>query len=203
MLPTHKEIFFEAAQEFTCWIGLREPNELSDRWCGKKGYRPKGEACKAKSSDHPDFHFAGLVVDPTLCPEAFTEETRAAAVECWNKKFLIDGQLPPGFGRTESGPEKGLVRQQGQAIFADFDLMAVSRSNEQGQHLFTTNQEERALFAKVEEFLNSRLGAPMIQHGSEFMWDGGVGARESEYVLWFGPGRKFKRGQSSMPKGGH
>ena len=203
MLESHKEIFFQAAQEFTCWIGLREPNELSDRWVGKKGFRPKGEECKAKTADDPDFQFAGLVVDPEICPEAFTDETREAAIACWKTKFLIGGALPPGFARTTSGAEKGLVRQQGQAIFADFDLMAVSRSNERGEHLFTSNLEERLLFGKLERFLNQRLGAPMIQHGSEFMWEGGVGAREFEQVFWFGPGRRFKLAFSSMPKGGH
>ena len=43
----------------------------------------------------------------------------------------------------------------------------------------------------------------MVQYPTEFMWDQGVGAREFEYVLWFGPGRRFNRGASSMPKGGH
>ena len=203
MLQWHKDIFFDAAQQFGCWIGLREPNELSDRWIGKAGYRPKGEECKAKSSDNENFRFAGLVVDPILCPDAFSPETLEAAVESWKKKFLVAGKLPPGFSRMESGPEKGLVRQQGQAIHADFDLMAINRSNERGEHLFTTNAEEKALFSRVEGYLNTRFGSPLIQHGSEFMWSGGVGARESEYVLWFGPGRRLKRSHSSMPKGGH
>jgi hypothetical protein len=204
MLQAHKDIFFDAAQQFTCWIGLREPNELSDRWVGKRGYRPKGEACKAKTSDNEDFPFAGLVVDPILCPTAFSSEKALKdAQECWNTKFLVGGNLPPGFGRLESGPEKGLVRQQGQAIHADYDLMAISRAGQRGEHLFTSNAEEKALFAKVGAYLNQRFGTPLIQHGTEFMWDGGVGARESEYVLWFGPGRKLMRTQSSMPKGGH
>ena len=203
MLEHHKEIFFQLAQQFTCWIGLREPNPLSDRWCGRAGYRPKGEECKAKTADQPDFRFAGLVVDPTLCAEAFTDESLPAALETWKTKFLIGDQMPGGFSRMESGPEKGLVRQQGQAIHADYDLMAISKSNERGEHLFTTNSEERALFNKVGKQLNRRFGTVMIQHGSEFMWMGGVGARESEFVLWFGPARRFIRGLSSMPKGGH
>ena len=35
------------------------------------------------------------------------------------------------------------------------------------------------------------------------MWTGGVGARELEWVFWFGPGRRFHRGPSSMPRGSH
>src|SRR4051812_30352561 len=154
MLDQHKKIFFQAAHEFSCWIGLREPNELSDKWCGRPGFRPKGEECKAKTADNPDFAYAGLVVDPILCPHAFRDDTRATAVEKWKKDFLIGGKLPPGFGRVEHGAEKGLVRYQGKAIFADFDLMAISKANDRGDHLYTTNTEENALFNKVSHYLN-------------------------------------------------
>src|SRR5712691_4759840 len=97
MRPDHAQVFFDAARQCTCWIGLREPNPLADRWIGRPGYIPKGENCKAKTADNPTFPFAGLVVDPTTRPEAFEAETLAAAVDTWNHKFLKGGHLPGGF----------------------------------------------------------------------------------------------------------
>jgi hypothetical protein len=196
-------VLFDAAQKFSCWIGLREPNDLSAKWIGLRGYTPKGEDCKAKTADNPAHKFAGLVVDPKLCPAAFKTGTVATAVETWEEKFLVNGRLPGGYARAEGGPEIGLVRFNGLAIYADFDLMAICNSNVKGEFLPTTNADEEKLFAQVEPVLNRGFGAKLIQHGAEFMWEGGVGARELEYVLWFGPGQKFKRDVSSMPKGGH
>jgi hypothetical protein len=67
--------------------------------------------------------------------------------------------------------------------------MAISWSNERGEMLFTDQAQQAELYAKVEPLLRQGLGVPMVQHPTEFMWDKGVGAREFEYVLWFGPGR--------------
>jgi hypothetical protein len=196
------DVFYKAAEECTCWIGVREPNPLSDKWIGRAGYVPKGVNCKAKTSDNPTFALAGLIVDPTMRPEAFKRETLATAVDTWNK-FLVGDRLPGGFTCVATGPERGLVKYHGAAIFADYDLMAISRSNEKGEMLFTTPAQQEELFAKVEPLLRQGLRVPMIQHGTEFMWAGGVGAREFEWVLWFGPGRRLNRGPSSMPKTGH
>lgn len=203
MKQTHKDIFFAAAEEFTCWIGLREPNALSQKWIGIPRHIPKGEECKAKTADSPTHRFGGLVVDPILCPEAFTHASLQSAIKTWEQKFLKHGRLPSGFSRAEQGMEKGLVKFNGSAIYADFDLMAINRSNPNGDFLPTSLPEQQQLFAQVEPVLNRGFGAKLIQHGAEFMWDKGLGARESEFVLWFGPGRRFKQTISSMPQGGH
>jgi len=203
MRPDHMEVFYKAAAECACWIGVREPNPLADRWIGRPGYIPKAANCKAKTSDNPTFALAGLVVDPTMRPEAFKPNTLASAVDTWKNKFLIGDRLPPGFTCIPAGSERGLVKYSGSAIFADYDLMAISRSSQEGEMLFTTDAQQKELFAKVEPLLRQGLRLPMIQHGTEFMWTGGVGAREFEWVLWFGPGHRFNRGQSSMPHGGH
>lgn len=192
-----------AAQQFTCWIGLREPNELSAKWIGQPRHEPKGESCKAKTADNAAHQFGGLVVDPILCPGAFRPDTLQTAVRTWQQKFLVAGRLPMGFTSAASGPEMGLVKHNGSAIYADFDLMAITRSNAQGDFLPTSELEQKQLFAQVEPVLNRGLGARLIQHGAEFMWDKGVGARESEFVLWFGPGQRFRQTMSSMPQGGH
>lgn len=203
MNEIHKNVFFNVAQQFTCWIGLREPNTLSAKWIGRPGHVPKMEECKAKSADNPSHRFGGLVVDPTLCPEAFLPGSLPTAISTWKQKFMKGFNLPPGFFRAETGPEKGLVKFNGSAIYADFDLMAVNRSNIHGDLLPTSLHEQKELFSKVAPMLNQGLGANLIQHGAEFMWDKGLGARESEWVFWFGPGRRFRQSLSSMPQVGH
>jgi hypothetical protein len=202
MRRDHMEVFFKVAEQCTCWIGVREPNPLADKWIGKPGYIPKGLNCKAKTSDNPVFRFAGLVVDPTARPEAFTKETLADAQDTWQKKFLKGGRIPPEFSCVQAGPERGLVKMAGSAIFADYDLMAISRSNSRGDMLFTNNAQEKELFAKVEPLVRQGLGIAMIQHPTEFLYEG-LGARALEWVLWFGPGHRFNRSPSSMPKAGH
>jgi hypothetical protein len=203
MRDDHRDVFFKTADQCRCWIGVREPNPLADQWIGKAGYVPKSLSCKAKTADNPSFRFAGLVVDPVARPEAFKKESLAGARETWTKKFLKGGRVPAEFTCIQTGPERGLVKRGGSAIYADYDLMAISRSGERGEMLFTDQAQQAELYAKVEPLLRQGLGVPMVQHPTEFMWDGGVGAREFEYVLWFGPGRRFNRSPSSMPKGGH
>ncbi len=198
MQQSHKNAFFAAAQQFTCWIGLREPNVLSEKWIGRPGHVPKGAACKAKTADNPGHRFSGLVMDPVLCPDAFIGTSLSDALKKWKNDFARGGNLPLGFSRAESGPEKGLVKEKGSAIYADFDLMAINKSNPEGEFLFTDLPEQRALFAKVEPMLNGALGAKLIQHGAEFMWDEKIGARTRENVIWFGPGRRMLIGESSI-----
>jgi hypothetical protein len=196
MNPKHMKAFFDAAQEFTCWIGLREPNELSAKWIGRPGYVPKSELCKAKTADNSRHEFGGLVVDPILCPDAFLMPREAART--WTQEFAPGGRLPARFSRAESGREKGLVKENGSAIYADFDLMAISKSNTAGEFLFTAYEEQEELYAKVGSFLNRGLGAKLIQHGPEFLWKKAIGARERENVLWFGPARHTRPGISSI-----
>lgn len=196
---TLSEVFFRVAQQHNCWIGLREPNPLSLKWAGKPGYLPKPERCKAKSADNPAYTYAGLVVSPIMCPQAFTPQTLNLAVDSWNQKFLQAGHVPLEFQVIQSGPEAGLVKMYGKALHADFDLMSIVKAGPDGGLAYTEPAEEQALFAEVEPALNQGFGIPLVQHGSEFMWEEGLGARAFEYVLWFGPKRGFQRAPSSMP----
>lgn len=195
MKREHHRIFLEAAQRLNCWIGLREPNPLADKWIGRSGYIPKSDKVKAKTADNADHPLAGLVVDPTLCPDAFSEGIRQRAKENWTP-----AALPPGAVVVKEGKEKGLVRLGGKAIYADFDLMNVVKADAQGNMAFTSTSESMDLFAKVARFINTRIGVAMIQHGPEFdPGFQGVGAKESELVFYYGPGGKSRLGHSSMP----
>lgn len=199
MRNEHQQVFFHVAQQLTCWIGLREPNPFADKWIGLPGGIPKVLECKARTADNPSFWFAGLVVDPTRSPDGFTPATLAAATATWKNKFLQAGRLPAGFTCVEDGQERGLVKLRGSHLFADFDLMAVNRATESGDFLPTSQLEQTKLYEAAKIDLNRGFQVPMIQHGAEMMWEGGVGGRESEFVLWFGPGRQFNRWPSSMP----
>ena len=201
MRTAHEQVFFDVADQLTCWIGVREPNPLSDRWIDWPGGVPKPLECRAKTADNPLFRFSGLVVDPTLCPEGFKDVGGATAT--WNDNFLEAGRLPPAFTRGEHEPERGLVRLRGSLLFADYDLMAICRATEDGDFLITSEGFQ----GEVQATINDGLGVPRIQHGAEMMYKK-VGARELEDVLWFGPGRRFNVWPSSMPRpheegGGH
>ena len=43
MRPDHKEAFFRVANDVSCWIGLREPNPLTDKWIGRAQHTPKAD----------------------------------------------------------------------------------------------------------------------------------------------------------------
>lgn len=212
MRESHKNAFYYAANKFTCWILLREPNPLSTKWMGRSGYIPKDLTCKGKTADNPTHPFSGLVVDPTKCPEAFKPGSRRTALKTWNEKFVENSRLPAPFTSVDSGRQKGLVKRNGMFIYADYDLMKVMKSNENGdftdipdddkQVSFEEQQafkEEKALFEEVRKVINLIIGIPLIQHGTEFMYDG-VGGRHLENILWFGPGKRFYYGLSSMPE---
>lgn len=197
MTEHHRQVFFAVTEQCRCWIGVREPNALADRWIPIGTCVPKPVACKAKTADDPAFPYGGLVVDPTVLPQAFLLLTRVRALKKW-RDFLKWG-LPGGYTVTQEGREKGLVRYMGRPMFADYDLMALVRSNEAGERLPTGDDEIRTLFARVGPALNEGFGVPMIQHGPEFDPDfGELGAGEREWVLWFGPGGRFERHEASM-----
>jgi len=191
----YKKVFFDVAHQYTCWIGLREPNPLSLPWVGQAGYAPKPETCKAKSADKPGHKYAGLVVNPKTCRDGFTARTLQLAIDTWDHKFAPGGRVPSPYKL-----DGDLVKLNNNAIHADFDLMAIVRSNAAGDFLETPMMIQEELFRVVKPALNNCLGSPMIQHGAEFMWDTGVGARASEFVLWVGPGRRFRQSISSMPQ---
>jgi hypothetical protein len=203
MKAEHREVFFRVAEKHSCQIGVREPNPLSERWIGKAGCTPKSMQCKAKTSDNPSFAYSGLVTSPELRAEAFTAATLESARQTW-RRFAPDGKLPVDFSVQTKGLERGLVLYQNYLrIYADYDLMAIVRSDPTGKFQATSQEEQQALFKKVHAELNAALGAPLIQHGAEFMWDGGLGARARESVFWFGPRRSLQVSPSSMPPEGH
>ena len=228
MLHRHKEIFFNIAQQFNCWIGVREPNELADRWVEQPRYIAKPLSCKPKTADNAnDKVGGGLVVNPLLRPQAFTDGSREDAIKIW-KKFLIPFsrfnppffqrrtafkpetlqerfalKLPEGYRCIEDGKKKGLVTLDGCFIHADYDLMTILQADGQGNRSATSIDQTKVLAKTVVPILNNRFGFKLIQHGSEMEWRGGIGARDSEDIWWFGPKNQFLSNKSYMPTEKH
>ncbi|MBS1643757.1 MAG: hypothetical protein JST36_01850 [Bacteroidetes bacterium] len=200
MYPNHRDAFFKAADKLNCWIGLREPNELSLDYIGKGGYTAKNEKCKAKSADDPAHQYKGLVVSPEICPEAFKPGSLSVAKEKWK---LFAANMPFGFTVNKDG----LVKYQGKSIHADFDLMYTTKADSNGKMMFTSSSDAKRLEIEVAKFINNLLGTEIIQHGAEMAWGGDfsdpknpvpVGAKASEDIFSFGPKRQFRIDHSSM-----
>lgn len=232
MKQNHRDVFFRVAEELNIWIGLREPNPLADDWIDYTWTQPKMADCKAKTSDNPSFDCAGLVVNPLLVPQAFKPESKRSAEFVWKNKFAKYGnhidELPSGFEywrATDREPYgegiwHGVIAYRGKPIFADYDIMTVVPINESGGFEFTNGfivNTFKTTSTPIGEFsigwladnfnririrLNFYLGKEMIQHGPEFDY-GGLGARETEVVCWFGPGRNYHEDTSSFVSGGH
>lgn len=218
MIPKHREAFLKAAKDNQCWIWLRAPNRLAERWIGKDGYIPKPTECKAKTADNPDHRFGGLVVNPYDEPEAFSDRARTDAEDKW-REFTISEHFRPQLDVVEDGPDRGLVRKFGKFIYSDYDLMTILPATPDGLPTYTPSQiEVRSLDGnqrrwinnpieedfekKVIREINEAIGIKMIQHGSEFMWDG-VGTKAIESVLVFGPQGQLKDYTSVMGQAGY
>jgi hypothetical protein len=213
MIPDHRNAFWETADEKNCWIGLREPNRLAERWIGKDGYVPKSMECKATTADNPLHRFGGLVADPFDCTDAFLDETIASARKKW-MEFMINERFRTIFNVVKDGSDRGLLRSFDKCIYSDYDLMAILRATTDGRMTYTQTQiegpsadgsldrmmidpKEKSFADEVIRAINRRIGIDMIQHGTEFMYLG-VGAKAKEEVYWYGPKRQFIQSESSM-----
>lgn len=84
-------VFKSAAAAFEHFILVRATNEFSLKYIGQKGYTPKPIDCKPKTASTNAISMgmqipcAGLVVDPTLLPNAFSGTKQSDAMTCWNK----------------------------------------------------------------------------------------------------------------------
>lgn len=192
----HKRAFYQAADKYMCWIGLREPNPLGEEYIGRPGHMPKGPEIKAKTADQEGHPLAGLVVDPYARPDAFDSITLYRARENWKPH-----ELPPASRVVPDGWRRGLLLVNGNAIYPDYDLMCVIRDDEKGKMMHTDPADGMNLCGLVTAYINMLLPVPMILHGPEFdPTFNGVGAKESERVLFFGPKNRLDIGHSSMPK---
>ena len=116
-------VFKAAAAAYNHIIVVRATNEHSIQYIGRPNYVPKPIDCKPKtasvnvSSMGMQIGCAGLVVDPTLLPNAFNSKKHADAIECWDK-----------FTRVASAKEQKLrvFRRHGNTGFYAVDTYKTS-----------------------------------------------------------------------------
>lgn len=224
MIAKHVTTFLETARLHQCQIVVREPNPLADKWITSgKGF-PKPVTCSAKTADVLGHPWGGLVFNPDIHDDAFSDW--GSAMENWDS-FVKNG-IPSGYEEVLDGPEAGVLKYSGrhcpgmQPIFADYDLMCILPIASNGkvqptrgsivkpdsakvpwnarEHAWMYDANAKAiydLFYKVCQTANERFGIPMIQHGPEFLYNG-VGAKASERIYFFAPDNKMVTGHSSM-----
>jgi hypothetical protein len=177
MRPQDKAIFLDAARHFQVWILVRRTNPASLKYIGQPGYTPKRIDCKAKTADADkgSFLLAGLVVDPTLDAlheQAFKPEKLSKVKEFW-------AAMKPTLGTTykvDLDPKSkhyGCLKFQGSYIHGDYDLYDIIDITQPHRNLGAVEtlhgqpHIRGANVNPVKDFVNSRIGSPMIQHGGE------------------------------------
>jgi hypothetical protein len=192
MRPQDKVVFAAAAVSPTikCWILVRRTNPQSLQYIGLPHFTPKRIDCKAKTAD--EGKFAGLVVSPEVHPDAFSESKREKAITSW-EQFRDEVLNAPGSSYSvdldPASDYHGCITIDKQYIHGDYDLYDVIDPNHARHNLAAhetlLGQAHRRgpKFFAVQEFINSRIGVPMVQHGGEAQY-----ADHSEQALdAFGP----------------
>lgn len=174
MRPQDKTVFLEAARHFQVWILVRRTNVASLQYIGRSGYSPKRIDCKAKTADQdvPPYKLSGLVVDPNLQAKAFSPGRLAKAKDAWaamknsvGTVFQVD--------KDTGSKHYGALKLQGSYIHGDYDLYDIIDIKQPHRNLAAVEtllgQPHRrgAKVLTVQEFINARIGTPMVQHGGE------------------------------------
>jgi hypothetical protein len=174
MRPQDKTLFLEAAHKFQVWILVRRTNVESLKYIGKPGYTPKRIDCKAKTADMDiaPYSLAGLVVDPTIHTKAFKPGKIQSAKECWAKMQPLPGSIYT-VDKNPNSRHYGCLKLQGSYIHGDYDLYDIIDVTQPHRNLAAVDtllgQPHRRgpKVLTVQEFINSRIGSPVIQHGGE------------------------------------
>jgi hypothetical protein len=174
MRTQDKIAFLEAARKFQAWILVRRTNRASLDYIGRSGYTPKRIDCKAKTADLdvPPFKLAGLVIDPTIHPRAFKADRKAKADQAWADMKSLVGTVY----KIDLNPQSrhyGCLMLNGAYIHGDYDLydvIEVARPRGNLALVETLHGQPHFRGYKVKpvlEYINSRIGSPMIRHGGE------------------------------------
>jgi hypothetical protein len=174
MRTQDKTIFLEAANKFQVWILVRRTNRASLEYIGRPGYTPKRIDCKAKTADLDvaPFKLAGLVADPTIHSGAFRVDKRATANRFWaemkpltNPVYKVD--------LNKQSRHYGCLMLNGSYIHGDYDLYDVidlvhARRNLGAVEILFGQPHIRGYkVTPVQEYINARIGSPVVRHGGE------------------------------------
>ncbi len=203
MREDDKKVFGFAARAFNAWILVRDTNPSSLKYIGRKGFAPKPIDCKAKTADSGEN--AGLVVafDAVFLEKPYAPKKVKKAAKSWNEFAQSQGahdsiSLNRINGRYKVDLNKQTKRYgcvmlrapQGWCyIHGDYDLKDIipeenSRQNVALRHRLYGQQHMRdPLLSQVQEFVNSRIGVDMVQHGAEAQYAG----HTDDIILVFSP----------------
>jgi hypothetical protein len=192
MRATDKQVFLDAARHFQVWILVRRTNRASLEYIGKAGFVPKPIHCKAKTADENlgRYMLAGLVIDPTGREGAFKPERYQDAVKCWKHTQQLLGTVFT-VDQDASSVRCGCLMMQRNYIHGDYDLYDIIDITQAHRNLAAVEvllgQPHRRgpMVLRVQEFVNSRIGSPMLQHGADAQF---LGEHRSEPIDAFGPG---------------
>jgi len=212
MRPQDKPIFSAAAAEFSVWILVRRTNPDSLKYAGLPGYAPKPIDCKPKTADCNQSRYAtaGLVVDASIWPNAFVSaEKREKARKLWDSFYreTIAGENratgdPQLIARGQSysvdtdrnSKHYGCLMLGGCYLFGDYDLYDIiptehPRGNLAAVEVLHGSPHRRgARVIPVQNYINQRIGIPMVQHGGQAQY----ADHSEEPVDVFGPsGEEF------------
>lgn len=208
-MPTRKRdkpIFSSAAAQFQAWILVRRTNKASLDYVGVEGYVPKRIDCKAKTANENamisdptqtapghlvSYEHAGLVVDPTCCPGAFSGSKRDGALKEWPEfaAKYVDKNSAYTVDKDKASRHFGCVMQDGDYIHGDYDLYDIVPIADPSKNSATlgirhgTLEGRHPLLEKVESYINRGIKVDMIQHGA---WAQGF-EHSNESIDAFGP----------------
>ena len=196
MRSKDKFIFQEAAAYLNLWILVRSTNNESLPFIGSPGYKPKRIDCKAKTADYNygNYRVAGLVANPHIHAEAFKASKLTGAKYLWGQmKHLIGSVYQVNANR--SSPHYGCLTINGNHIHGDYDLYDIINPEQPEKNLGLVSrthdtQHIIGLYTKkVQEYVNNRIGSPMIQHSGNAQFADHSGQSKIEV---FGPaGEQF------------
>jgi hypothetical protein len=182
MLAQDRTIFSDAARLFQVWILVRQANPASMKYVGRAGYVSKRIDCKAKTADLDagGKQLAGLVVDPTVWPGAYSAARSSDAVALWRSFAGEHGLSKSGAGRHGYAVERnrdsrhyGCVTLNGSYIFGDYDLFDIVIPAQSNRNLAAVEELHGQVHMRgarvipVQNYINNRTGVKMVNHGGQ------------------------------------
>lgn len=175
MRPQDRLVFRECAAHLKLWILVRRTNPDSLAYVGLPNYTPKPLDCKAKTADKDagGKTLKGLVVDPRIHADAFHPGKQQKAVEAWKSTEPLIGHGRFTVETNQSHRHYGCLKLGPAYLHGDYDLYDIVDPAQPHRNLASVEEMHGQAhrrgpnFYRVQEFVNPRIGSPMVQHGGE------------------------------------
>jgi hypothetical protein len=191
MRPNDRTIFLDAARHFQVWILVRRTNRAALEYIGRPGFYPKPIDCKAKTADEDigRYKLAGLVIDPTGRRAAFKASRYQDALSCWEETRRLLGTT----FTLDEDPQSahcGCLMLKKNYLHGDYDLYDIVDITQPYRNLAAVEvlrgqpHMRGPKFLRVQNFINLRIGSPVLQHGSDAQY---LSEHRTEPIDAFGP----------------